>query len=316
MIKNKRGFEFSFAWIFAMLIGAAVLFLAIFATVKIIVTEEDIVGTIIAAELGVLLTPIETGLEEAKNPGAPIRVRKETRIFNTCREKEGGIFGKQGISSSTQTFGDEFSKRGREIKFSNKYIFSSDVEEGKEFYVFSKPFRMPYKVADLVYLWSEDYCFVSAPKDIREEIEDLDLGKVNSSSNIEGCSDKSVKVCFGFFDVECDMEVTGNKVIREEGEVFVDSTYDNSLVYGAIFASPKIYECQFVRLMGRASELAKVYAGKNEILSCSGTLGGHLGSYSSATAEVLGSQDIINNNLINMAKQIGGINDALACKIF
>jgi hypothetical protein len=47
------------------------------------------------------------------------------------------------------------------------------------FYVFSTPFEMPFKIADLIYITStkDKYCFISPPEDIEEELEGL-IGEI------------------------------------------------------------------------------------------------------------------------------------------
>jgi len=66
MIKNKRAFEFSFSWLFAIIMGAVIIFLAIYAANKFIGTERAKQDTELGKELGIILLPIETGLETAK----------------------------------------------------------------------------------------------------------------------------------------------------------------------------------------------------------------------------------------------------------
>ena len=64
---NKRGFlQISFAWLFAIIIGAFILVLAIYASTKIIKTEQLSLDAKTAKEIGVLLNPLETGFETGK----------------------------------------------------------------------------------------------------------------------------------------------------------------------------------------------------------------------------------------------------------
>ena len=158
----------SFTWLFAILIGGFILFLAIYAVVTIKPTENFVQDTQLSKEIGILLNPLETGFETSTV--SYLKLPGETRIYNKCYSED--IFGAQVIQVSQKNF-DEFSKPSLEIKVLNKYIFSEKIIEGKIFYVFVKPFEFPFKVADLVYLIPEsgEYCFIDAPEHIEDELE-------------------------------------------------------------------------------------------------------------------------------------------------
>ena len=181
---NKRGFEFSFAWIFAIIVGAVILFIAIFAATRLIDTSQTEQEAKISEQLGIILNPIETNLEDTKY--AVIGFSDETKVFNSCRET--GSFGRQGISTSTRSsIGKEFKDPGIENFFFNKYLFSNNVEQGKNLYLIVKPFEMPYKIADLIFASSDSYCFVDAPNDVEEDILDLGVEHVKTTSQDEDC---------------------------------------------------------------------------------------------------------------------------------
>ena len=82
-MRGKKGVEFSFGWLFALIVGAAIIFLAIYAAIKLVGTEREVLEAGIAKELGIILTPVETGLEEGKVVG-PIKFASETRVYNNC----------------------------------------------------------------------------------------------------------------------------------------------------------------------------------------------------------------------------------------
>ena len=314
-MRSKRGFEFSFGWIFSILIGGAVIILAIYATTQLIGSQKDITQTTLGAEFGILLNPIETTLEEAKDPGEPITFRTEARILNKCSEI--GTFGEQRISLATKSgIGKEWSKFGRPARFSNKYIFSGELEEGKKFYVFAKPFSMPFTVGSLIYLWTDEYCFVNPKDEIREEIEDLELKNINISSDVDECGDRSIKVCFDS-TLRCNIIVNDNlkSVKRGADTVFYDDEFDNSLIYAAIFADPDLYECQIRRLMSRASQLAKVYEEKNSILGCSQIIGPELRMLAS-DASSLGSSEGLGGISLQADTIRDGNEKLTTCKLF
>ncbi len=261
---SKRGFEFSFAWIFAIIVGAAILFLAVFAATRFVSVERHVQDTEVGKEIGILLNPVETSLEDSKV--AKIKTPLETRIYNDCSSQ--GNFGSQKISAATKSgVGETWQNPGVPSSFHNKYIFSKDFVEGKEFVIFTKKFEFPFKIADLMFIYSvgESYCFINPPREIEEEVTDLTLEGVQIAADISECSRESEKVCFTRSGCDIDVNLNSKSVKKDEGRKTV--FYESELIYGAIFATPEIYECQAKRLMSRASELALLNSGKSDYLS-------------------------------------------------
>jgi hypothetical protein len=309
---NKRGFEFSFAWLFAIIVGAVIIFIAIFAATQLIKTSRIEAETKVAAQLGILLNPIETSLEEAKY--AVISFPEETRVFNTCRET--GNFGRQILSTSVKTGFGDFQEPEVENFFFNKYVFSNGIEQGKKLNVLAKPFEMPYKVADLIFAYSGEFCFVNPPDDIEDEITDLNLAGINISSNIDDCPLTGEIVCFNIGDNRCDIDVNlqSQKVVKDGDELY----YEDNLIYGAIFADSEIYECQVKRLMKRDAELAHLYASKTEFLSgkgCASGLASELRNFASITQEIENSQELL-LSVATAADSIRRKNENLLCRLF
>jgi len=194
-MKVKRGqLQLSFAWIFAIIVGAVILFIAIYAATKVIKTGDTAVSAKTGKEISVLLNPLETGFETGVVTLLTMPV--ETRIYNQCSTS--GNFGKQIIKISQMSFG-EWTETDLETVFSNKYIFSEGVEEGSNFIIFAKPFEFPFKVSDLIYLTSSDkkYCFFKPPREIKEELSDLNQESIFVKNGAESCPENTVKVCFG-----------------------------------------------------------------------------------------------------------------------
>ena len=122
---NSKGFlQMSFAWLFALIVGAFILFLAIYASTSIVQTEQTSTDAKTAKEIGILLNPLETGFETGKTNS--IIIPSETRIFNRCNND--GFFGRQIIKVSQKTFG-EWTDTNVDVGFSNKYIFSENFVE-------------------------------------------------------------------------------------------------------------------------------------------------------------------------------------------
>ncbi len=331
MIISKGGYEFSFAWFFAIIIGAAVIFLAIYAATQFIGTKDFEDTSKTARQIGILLTPVETNLETLK--GATISVRDDTQIFNECERR--GTFGNQLISTKVRSgINNEWPDfPGVKSSFHNKYLFSDSVVEGEsEFYVLSKPFKFPFKIGDLVMLWSDkqEYCFVDAFDEVKNEIDDLTgqgvIGNIVNKDSILDCSPENKKVCFSSSVADCDVIVSRNQrsvTHREKAPVFYVESSDSSdryaLLYAAIFSDPEIYECHVGRLLDRASKLAELYRDKSLYITqrgCSSApvLPNALSDYNNALLSVFDSADL--GSIVNDVRDLEVKNHVLSCKLF
>lgn len=260
--KNQRGYlQISFAWIFAIIAGVFILFLAIFAVTKFMGQEQTAVDAQTGTEIGILLNPLETGFETGKTTSFTLPV--ETRISNRCNNN--GNFGRQIIQLSQKSF-NKWTETGMDVGFSNKYIFSNGIIEGKKFYVFSKPFEFPFKVSDLIYITSSEksYCFIDPPVRIEKELSNLN----QKNLFLDECPDNSLRVCFEGGE-SCDIKINqNNKFVEKRGEIMYFET--DALMYAAIFADREIYECQLERLMQRTEQLASIYDNKASLISNQG----------------------------------------------
>ena len=254
---SKKAIALPFNWIFALIVGAAILALAIYSATQFIKTSEEALYTESAAKLISLLDPFETGLASGKS--SQINFKKPTRTYYECDEFSNRPFGRQTISFSEQTLGDTWGDPGNPIPIKNKYVFAENVVEGKNLYIFSKPFFMGFKVADLIMISSDEYCFYQAPKEIKKEIENLNIKNIEFVDSLENCSDK-IKVCWG--GMSCDIRVTTNRIIKENKELY----YTGDLIYAGIFSSPEIYECNIQRLKSKFDELGLIYLDKINII--------------------------------------------------
>ena len=72
--------QFNFAWIFAILIGAAILLFAIFGAMKTGDTAKLQSNTEIAKQISILTDPLQAGFSEGSF--GSISFQKETRIRN------------------------------------------------------------------------------------------------------------------------------------------------------------------------------------------------------------------------------------------
>lgn len=284
----RRGFfQISFAWLFAIIAGAAILFLAIFFSTRLIHIGQSETSSEAQVQLAALLDPLETSFQSGEV--ATLQVPTETRIYNNCSNRT-GTFGKQIISISQKSF-NKWSTPTAGTSFQNKYIFSQGIVEGKDFALFSKPFNLPFKVSDLIYLTSltKDYCFVAPPTRIGNEISTLGQSNIKLENDRNNCRDSDITVCFA--GQACDIKVdysgaddSSSGQVTKDGKT-VDFAGD-ALMFGAIFSDAGDYECQLERLVQRASQLVSVYNDKKTIVGSECTsevnlqqLSNDLGSY-------------------------------------
>ncbi len=261
-MRNKRAaFQMSFGWIFAIIVGMTILFLAIYGVTKLINNSEGTSNIETSKEFETLLNPLETGVESGSS--VSLNFPAETRVYNICDGT--GNFGLQGISVSQKSF-NKWSEPSTEILFKNRYIFSDNVTEGKKFYLFSKPFDLPYKVSDVIYMTSADihYCFLNPPDSIKTEV--LSLNQANL--HVDECPSKSINICFSH-ENNCDIDVVydSNRVVKNgQTSYFID----DATMYASIFSDKLTYSCQLQRLMKRASVLAEIYGDKAQYLTARG----------------------------------------------
>ncbi len=316
---NKKGVEFAFSWIFAIIAGAVILISAVYVTTKLVGTERRVGDTFIASELNTILNPIETNLEDSKY--AVIEFVDETRVFNECSTT--GTFGKQQISTSSKLgLGDNWGEQSVRKSSFNKYIFSRETEETlyKNLRVIVRPLFVPFKVGDLTMLYGGKYCFVNPSSDIEDLVNDLSGNGVNNiginiTSNLNLCERESTTVCFNQIGCEVNVNTQARVVSKYEQELHYDG---DSLMLAAIFSDPKIYECQIKRLMGRTEELAVIYSKKATYVDgsgCSNNLNTELQSFVLATA-INNSRDFV-QNVVPAINNLEERNEQLAtCKIF
>jgi hypothetical protein len=309
----KRGFlEISFSWLFGIIAGAIILALAIFAVTRIINIGQSTTTAEAGSEVATLLNPLQTSFQSGQITSISLPV--ETRIYNQCEDMS-GIFGQQILSLSQLSLG-KWSAQSNGVTFENKYIFSSDISDGKQFYLFSKPVSFPFEISDVIYMTSSsvNYCFVDSPQSVQEELSNLNEGNIVLTNDLTNCSQKSIKVCFS--EEDCDVNVN-----YPLGEVTKNGTvvefYSDALMYGAIFSDNNVYECQLKRLMERGAELSKLYSEKSSELSsegCSAGIGSDLIELNSMLNAYTNSSEM--TNLVPFVIQVQNENEDTQCRLW
>ena len=269
---NNRG-DFGFVWIFSIIAGTSILLLSIYGATQIGETQRIETDASIAKKLTVLTDPLEAGFASAVY--GTIEFQQETRIQNLCNPIG---FGDNHVSASSESgVGKRFLEFSPGTTIKEKYLFGYEEDSGKTFYVFSKPFNFPYKVADFLIMLSDDrdYCFIDAPNYVEKEMEQLDIPVVF----LEDCEDKAdfLKVCFGISS-NCDIVVEGDcdscRDVYETGSVRLEDgsivKYAGSLLYAAIFSEDVNYDCNVRRLLYRGGVVAQILARKASLMNARG----------------------------------------------
>jgi hypothetical protein len=314
---NRKGVEFTFSWIFAIVAGAIILGSAIYIATQLLDSSDNEQGAIVSGEIANLLTPIETNLEE--NRYSVIEFATETRLYNDCTLN--GPFGEQKLSTSTKTR-NQWSEKSISKSVYNKYLFSRKTEEtaNKELHVMVNPLVAPFKIGDIISIYGSRYCFINPTSNMEDLINDLsldgqnDIG-INITTNANNCPLNVTKVCFD--RTGCDINVnTQAEVVTKGGK---DLYYKgDDLMFAAIVSDSEVYECQIKRLMKRASELAVVYSKKSVYIEgngCSNNMVSDLQSFILAT-NVSNSREFA-RTVMPLAETIERRNDELAsCKVF
>lgn len=311
MIKNKKGMEFSFVWLFAILAGTAILFLAIYGAISVGKGMSNSQNTLVAKELTVISDSLQAG--GAAATGSVIHFPREIEIYQECSSDS---FGYNEISTKVlNKKGKDFEFFGVPIKTTNKYIYSSDVAS-REFYTASYPIGFAFEIADVLILDSQTYCYIGLDEEDYFQkgiISDLTIVQKKALFGASNCTEDSVRVCFGVGG-KCDITVrplcSDSSNCESEYEVgYVEKegssvAYVGNLLYPAIFSSEEIYECNTKRLLYRQFVLSNIYLEKiNRIGSrgCNSALSSSLGLLGGESFRL--SMDLDNRDLINLYLQ-------------
>lgn len=301
-----------FNWLFAIIAGGFILFIAIYAASKFIGISEQSYTTETAAKFVSLFDPLETGLAAGKS--SKVDLQKNSRLFFDCDETANLPFGRQTISFSEQTFGKKWSEKSNRVSIKNRYVFSENAIEGKNFYLFSMPFSMPFSIADITVIETGKYCFYDAPNEVIENIEGLNINNIIFANSTSECI--GTNVCFGGYS-DCDIKVsTPNNYVEKDGKKMY---YYGNLMYGAIFSSSEIYECNSKRLMSKLNELGKIYIDKIKIMErkeCEPRIGEKLYNLIGIAKNLSYSRDLMRLGM--SSEEIDEINEAgnPGCKLY
>jgi hypothetical protein len=266
----------SFSVIFSLIAGGIILFLAIYATIKFINQGQATTYIEAAKSIDNYLGDLVTGIAEGVS--TQISFRKETRVFFDCFDPDiNNPFGKQTIGFAEESgIGQKWYNSTIKITRKNKYVFANNTEQGKKMFIFIKPFYMGFKVDDLIIMSSSNYCFVESgmPIRIKEDLENLQMENVKIAST---CSSGNGNISVCFAGGGCDIDVINTRssgcpgcddyeigYVQKNGGPRID--YVGNLLYGAIFSSKEIYECNVERLGKKTAVLSELYLEKINVV--------------------------------------------------
>ena len=324
MRKIKRA-EFNFEWIFAMIVGAAILMLAVYGAVRFGGTIKYQSDSELAKKLSVILDPLQPGFAEGKS--TRIIFNQNTKINNYC---EGSGFGSNDISTSTEHRG-EWGIPGATTSINNKYIFSYSGG-GKDYVVFSKNFELGFKISGILIITSQKYCFINPPSDIEADIRSISLDNFKVNNQI--CDNSSIRVCFQAVNNRrdstkrcnitvwgscsgCDNEYKYGYVEKNSQRLY----YLENLMYGAIVTDYSTYNCNVQRLLYRTGKLADLYSEKADVMqsrACYSDLRPELESLSNLTITAAKSERLDTSliSISQLAEEITNKNSAGECELW
>jgi hypothetical protein len=269
---TKKG-DFNFVWLFAIIAGTAIILLAIYGAVKFGTTTSKVQSTELARLVTIVTDPMQAGFASVRK--STIKLPRETVFEVECVRDS--LFGYNTLSALIRERSNkDFEVVGVPIRTNNKYLFISD-KPGKEFYVFSMPISFAFRIADVVIMDSQEYCFIGLDDPNFDEIRNglRTLGE-KALFGVMNCTDDSIRVCFGTGG-NCDVVVrsgcTNPSFCDNEFEAGIVEKGGNSLeyvgnlLYPAIFSERESYLCNVQRLLYRQSVLTNIYVDKSSYMS-------------------------------------------------
>ncbi len=317
-----------FNWLFALLVGAVILFLAFMFVNSYVNLQRFKYDSETAARLAILLNPLQTSLGDIMPE--PIKFQTMTRFQLNCSYK--GLGTEQLSISTSSNIGQKWQEYGTATAINNKYIFSQGIEEGKTLYLFAKQMKMPFYVSDLIFATTKSYCFINPPERTESEIRALNASNIVAVQRKQECGKDAVTVCFGssYCNVNVHPQCLGYGCEDQYSYGLVEHPlsdtkntiiyyYGDALMYGAIFSSPDIYNCNIQRILKRIDMLSQLYFEKAYLLDargCStGKLKSKLADLSTLSLSLIKTADIL--GLVDKVKEVESANEELAaCRPF
>lgn len=322
-ITNKKA-VMEFSWIFAVIVGAIILFLAFYFVGTNLLSKHYEQATIEAQSLDIILNPFSQFGEIKELDSRPLSLPQKSTITFSCSEPTTQSLGTNEITIISKT------ERGIPRVVYDKYIFVEQQLETKKFQALSAPFEMPWRVAEIIILWPYDkaYCFINSPQFIKDSLGNESSTGLNISSiYFDNCPESSIRVCFArgtATGTNCDIRVSiqysadlGHKgSTLKQGSTFYFAS--DALMYASIFSDKKIYDCNLKRLASRLYSEASIYEEKTKALLQRGcSVSFNLVALKQASLELSSSvSESRLNQLWQVANQLKQQNNMASCSLF
>ncbi len=312
LINKKAVIEFG--WLFAVIVGAMILFLAFYFVGTKLLSQKYEQSTIQAHSLEILLNPFSQFGEIKLISQDTISLDQLSTVNISCDiSSSPGDLGYNEITITTK------GQSGIPKTVYDKYIFAENDLTTKKFQALSVPLEMPWRAADVIILWPYDkkYCFVGMPN-IKETLGDtetgLNISSLSFTTSKSSCPSESITVC----NSGCDITINPatNKVTKQ-GQTFYFAS--DALMYASIFSSKGLYDCNFKRIASRVNLQATIYEKKALALSGKGctTLPPNLGALKNAANELAKQVNSDNvNTLWQAANNIDQANNIADCSLY
>jgi hypothetical protein len=284
----RQGVAVSFSWLFSLIVGAVIIFLAVYASRSLVQTERQAQESGASVAFTNLFTPLRTGGSESFIPRA-ITFPQPALITLRCTPTGMGV--RVRFQDSLAGESDAYQSVVRD-----SFISGNTTIQGKRVFSLVLPLRMPYLIGDVILLWSEPQCFVDAPEDMRSLFEMATNETITFANTLASCPRGSRKLCFAGASSpqRCDVRVDriGQTITYENG---TPKNYYDSLLAPALFSTPALYECMLEQMGKETARLAEQYRAKSVLIQ-SGTLQGCAGGMDTLLGSFVSRARAFNNS--------------------
>ena len=264
-MNEKKGMV-EFGWIFSVIVGAVILFLAFYFISTNISEKKTVQETIEAQNLDAALNPFGYLGDVANITRMPLQLSEKSDITIEC-VSSGMTIGYDSIETAGIGKG---SGTGIARKVYDKYIYSdlSGIQT-KNLEGMAVSLKMPWRIADLIMLWPAEkkYCFTkSMPQDMRDEINRTEIPDVVAEYS-EPCPEGSITIgmsCSGY-DINVCNQGQENYISKNGVKIYYSGS---ALMYAAIFSEQNLYNCNLNRLGKRLALQGSLYESKANSTGC------------------------------------------------
>jgi len=244
---NRKGMAISLNWIFSMIAGVLILIFLVYFAVQNTDLFGSVTSKVVSQELDILFSGIETtktktSLDFGKNVELRFSCNNGNQILSVNGKGESNLHG--------------------------KIIFAPNIVESNTVEVATEPWKVPYRIANFVYLWNEDYSLIgSVPMDI-DLLDDLrgNGRKVTFKEDFGvGCSvSESTKTIYYKYDRSLD-DYQGYVCFNGNDERKKSEFYGKAMLIGAVISeSYENFECLKNGMQKKLDIMNLLYQKKSE----------------------------------------------------